>query len=381
MEYGLIKTSFKTILNMCRLPLALLPLFLIMGCEKKAEVTPTPPVKVEVAKPLVQDTEIFKSYVGHVQPIVQVEVKSQVEGVMTDYYFTEGQTVKKGELLFTIDSRPFEAQLSKANAALAQNVANLRYAEDVLKRNKRLAEEDYVSQLQFDEYITNVLVSKAAIKQNQADIEEAKINISYCNIHAPMDSLTGMLQIDAGNLISNAQTTPLVILNQITPIYVNFSVPQKDLPTIMQFHRKNPLKVKAFLPQGEKTPFEGTLNLIDNQVDESTGSIWLRGIFQNEEQLLWPGEFADVHLILKVQKNALLIPTEAIMTTQNGKFVFVVKEDNTVEMQKISLGIRVDQNTIVEEGLSPEDRVVTRGQINLAPGTKIVIQKKGGPSS
>lgn len=348
--------------------------FLIcVGCHKKQEEK-KPVFQVEVTKPKVEDVDLYYTYVGHVQPFLQVEVKAQVEGVLTGAYFKEGDEVSEGDLIFTIDSRPYVAQLKKAEGALAQSIASLRYAEDVAKRNAPLAQEDFVSQVQYDEYITNVLTYKAAIKENEADIDTAKINISYCNIHAPMRSVTGKIQLQVGNLIKNAEDTPLVILNQITPTYAYFSVPQKDLPQIMSLHRKENLKVKAFLNGNYETAYYGALDLIDNQVDDQTGSIWLRGIFPNEEKMLWPGEFVDIQLILGEKKDAILIPTQAISYGQKGKYVFVIKEDSTAQLRWIETGQRIGNMTLIEKGIEEDDRVVVKGQINLGNGTKVTIK-------
>lgn len=357
-----------------RIEILLLALLALVGCKKKEEIKmPVPLVKVTKAK--VEDTELFKTYVGHVQATVQVEVQAQVEGVLTGYYFTEGQEVKKGDLIFTIDSRPYEAQLLKAEGGLAESIANLRYAEDVARRNAKLVQEDYVSQVQYDEYVTTVMSNKAEIIQNEADIETAKINISYCNIHAPMNAVTGRLKINVGNLISNAEATPLVVLNQITPCYAYFSVPQRDLPEIMKLHREKPLDVKVLLNGDTKNPYIGSLDLIDNQVSDQTGAIWLRGLLPNEEKMLWPGEFVDVRLILGIKKDAVLIPTEAISIGQKGKYIYVLNQDQTVKKRAVTTGQRTGSMTLIERGLSGGETVVTQGQINLKTGKKVTVKK------
>jgi multidrug efflux system membrane fusion protein len=356
--------------------LFLIPLLFLSSCQKKP-VEHKSPFQVEVTKPKVENVQLYNTYVGNVQPFLQVEVKAQVEGILTGAFFKEGDEVREGDLIFTIDSRPYVAQLQKAEGALAQSVANLRYAQDVAKRNTRLAQEEYISQEQYDEYITNVLTNKAAVKENEADIETAKINISYCNIHAPMNAVTGKIDLQVGNLIKNAGDTPLVTLNQITPTYTYFSVPQKDLTQVMKLHREKKLEVHAFLDGDYKHPHVGTLDLIDNQVNDQTGSIWMRGIFPNEEKILWPGEFVDVRLILGERKNAVLIPTDAIALGQKGKYVFVIIDNDIAELRWIQTGQRIDEMTIIEKGIEPGEFVVTQGQINLGNGTKVKI--KGSP--
>lgn len=350
-------------------------LIVVTSCHKKSEEVKTPRFQVEVVKPTVRDVELFKTYVGNVQPYVQVEVQAQVEGELTGYYFTEGEMIKAGDLLFTIDSRPFKAQLLKAEAALAQSLAGLRYAKDVAKRNAPLAVDDYVSQQQYDEYVTQVMSYQAQVKENEADIETAKINISYCNIHSPIDAVTGKLQIQVGNLIKNAESTPLITLNQITPIYAYFSVPQKDLPKIMELHRKEPLRVSAFLEGDESRPYAGALDLIDNQVNDQTGSIWLRGVFPNETQMLWPGEFVSVHLYTEARDGAILVPTEALSLGQKGSYLFVIKSDNTSEIRYVQVGQRIGDMTLIEKGIDPSEQVVVKGQLNLGNGTPVQIRR------
>lgn len=355
-------------------------LILASSCHKKQEAPKKHSFPVEVVKPTVKDITLYKSYVGNIQPFVQVEVKAQVEGELLGYYFTEGQQVKEGDLLFKIDERPYKAQLLKAEGALAQSLANLSYAKDVAKRNKELAKDEFVSQQQYDQYLTDVLTYQGQVKQSEADIQTAKINISYCNIHSPIDAVTGRLQIQVGNLIQNAGSTPLITLNQITPIYAYFSVPQKDLPMIMKLHREKALKIHAFLESDTKTPYIGALDLIDNQVNDQTGSIWLRGVFSNDNQMLWPGEFVDVRLLLEPVENAILVPSETVMIGQKGKYVFVVKEDNTAEIRYVETGQRMDNMTYIKKGIAPHDQVVLKGQINLGNGTSVMI-KKGAPSA
>jgi multidrug efflux system membrane fusion protein len=355
-------------------------LILSASCHKKQEAPKKHGFPIEVVKPTVKNITLYKSYVGNIQPFIQVEVKAQVEGELLSYYFTEGQQVKKGDLLFKIDERPYKAQLLKAEGALEQSLANLSYSKDVAKRNKELAKDEFVSQQQYDQYLTDVLRYEGQVKQNEADIQTAKINISYCNIHSPIDAVTGRLQIQVGNLIKNAGSTPLITLNQITPIYVYFSVPQKDLSMIMKLHRQKSLKIHSFLESDNKTPYIGDLDMIDNQVNDQTGSIWLRGVFSNEEQMLWPGEFVDVQLLLEPVDNAILVPSEAVSIGQKGKYVFIVKEDNIAEIRYIETGQRFDKMTFVKKGLKPSDLIVTKGQINLGNGTPVTI-KKGARSS
>lgn len=347
-------------------------LFSLIGCQKK-EPQRERVFPVKVVKPTIKDIQLTKSYVGHLAPFVQVEVQAQVEGVLTGCYFKEGEEVKTDDLIFTIDSRPYEAQLAKAEAALAVSIANLNYSEDVWKRNNPLAKEDFVSQMQFDQYTTNVLTNQAAIQENEADIATAKINISYCNIHSPIDAVTGKLQIQVGNLIKNAEETPLILLNQIQPIYAYFSVPQKDLPYIMKLHREKPLAINTYLNGDPTTPYDGQLDLIDNQVDDQTGSILLRGVCPNAQKMLWPGEFIDVELLTEVQKDAVLVPTEAISFGQKGKYLFILRGNETVELRWVKTGQEEGNMTIIKEGVAADEPVVIEGQINLSNKSRVEV--------
>lgn len=348
-------------------------IFFCTACSHKPTPAPALPT-VSIVTVKAADVPRFHTYIGHVKAFVQIEVRSQVEGVITGCHFQEGKEVKEGDLLLTIDSRPYEAQLAKAKAALSESLANLQYAKEVANRNAQLVQNEYVARLQFDQYLTNIETAKANIAASQADIDTANINISYCKIYSPADGVAGILQFDVGNLIRNAGQTPLITINQITPIYVYFSVPQTDLPEIMKLHRHSPLRVEAYLDQEEKRPFIGTLDFIDNQVNEQTASIWMRGAFSNEKKLLWPGQFATVRLILQIEKNALLVPIEAVQISQKGPSIFVVKSDQTVEMRVVTLGQRLGNEVVISSGLQPGEHVVTQGQLNLATGTKVTIK-------
>lgn len=333
---------------------------------------------VIVAKSLVKDTPIYLEYVGHMEPYSTVQIQSQVAGTLMEKHFEQGQYVEKGDILFSIDSRPYVAALQKAEATLVQNLAALRLSEETVNRNAKLAEQDYVAKLTFDQYVTNLSVDQAVITSNKADIETAKINLDYCTIKAPISGRTGVLQTNVGNLVTVAENTPLITLNQISPIYLNFYVPEKYLPKIQAFHKKNPLKVSAFLNQDYKTPFDGNVTLIDNQVDPATGMILIQATLPNTDESLWPGQFVATRIYLETIKNAVLIPEEAIQFGQNGSYVYVVKEDQTVEMRSIVKGQNEDGYVIVEKGVEGGETVVIEGHINLYSGAKVqIVQPEG----
>jgi membrane fusion protein, multidrug efflux system len=346
----------------------------IAGCQKPA---PPPPAAhmVTVTQATVKDVPLYREYVGHVVAKINVQVMSQASGIITQQRFIEGQEVKKGDLLLVIDPRPYQASLQKAEAQLAQTYASLKYNQEKTMRYASLVQKDFVSQLDYDQYVTNVLTDEAQVQQNQAEIEQAKINLGYCYIMAPMDCVTGKLQVKAGNYVDAMANTVLTTLTQIQPILIDFFAPETDLLLIQEQQRKGNLALYAYPDPEHKCSFKGDLTLIDNQVNTGTGSILLEGTFANEQKILWPGHFVDVKLILGEQKNALLLPTQAVMVGQSGYYVFVVKSNSTIEMRPVTVGQKYDQMTAVLSGITASDKVVTQGQLNLYQGMKVEIKE------
>lgn len=349
-------------------------LFTVCSCKKP----PQPPAYrtyfVRVTEPVQQDVSLYQEYVGHIEAYTTVNIKSQIEGVLIKQHFKDGQEVKQNDLLFTIDPRPYEAALEKAQATLTQNIVNLKYAQDTAFRYSKLVQDNYVSQLDYDQYISQVLTNEAIIQQNLADVETAKLNLGYCFITAPVDSMTSNVQIYEGNLVSNAGDT-IVTLNQLTPIKLSFYIPEKDLPYLQKLHKEKPLEVQAFLEGDPDNVYCGTLFLINNGVDETTGTILLQATFPNEDKALWPGEFVSVRVITKKQEGALLLPISAIQNGRQGPTIFVVKEDNTVELRIVTQGQRMGDFVVINEGVCAGEKVVLEGQINLYQGAHIAIKK------
>lgn len=351
--------------------LSLLP---IASCHKSPP-PPPPPHTVNVTQATVKDVPIYREYVGHVVANINVNLMSQASGVIVEQRFVEGQDVKQGDLLLVIDPRPYQASLQKAEAALAQTYANLKFAQEKTMRYANLVQKDFVSQLDYDQYVTNVLTNEAMIEQNTAELETAKINLGYCYITAPMDCVTGKLQVKPGNYVDANTNTVLTTLNQIQPILIDFFVPETDLLLIQQQQNKKDLVLYAYPEPSHSCSFKGELTLIDNQVNTSTGALLLEGTFANEERILWPGHFVDVELILGTQKNALLLPTQAIMVGQSGHYVYIVKGNSTIEMRPVKVGQKYEQMTSVLSGITAQDKVVTEGQLNLYPGMKVEIKE------
>lgn len=350
-------------------------LILCAGCEKDVPEIP-PAHTVSVTKPKVCDVPVYIDYIGHLVAKTQVNVQSQVSGTIVGQYFEEGQEVKKGDLLLVIDPRPFQAAVDKAVATLAQSKATLHYAQETAYRYGPLVQQDYISQLNYQQYITNVQVDEAIIEQNKADLETAKINLGYCYIEAPVDSVTSKLLVKTGNYVDENANTKLMVLNQIQPMLVDFYVPETDLFTLQEKQRSGDLQLIVYPDPAHKHAFSGELTLIDNQVNTGTGAILLEGTLPNEDKVLWPGHFVDVRLILEQKKSALLVPSEAVMVGQKGHYVFVVKANGTVDTRTVKLGQRYegDKYFSILSGIKKTDLIVTEGQLDLYPGMKVEIK-------
>lgn len=362
------------------IPLKFLLLLLLQGCEKQAP-PPPPTHSVSVTTPLVKDVPIYLDYIGHLVAKTSVEVRSQVSGTIISQYYTEGDEVKKGDLLLVIDPRPYEAAFDKAEATLAQTYANLEYAKDVTTRYAKLVKEDFISQLNYDQYVSNQLALEAQLEQNKADLETAKINLGYCYITAPMNCVTGKLQVKTGNYVDANADTELTLLNQIQPILVDFWVPETDLMKIQERQKTGHLPLIVYPDPSHTQGFLGELTLIDNQIITNTGAVLLEGTLKNKEKLLWPGHFVDVRLILEEQKGALLVPVEAVMVGQNGHYVFVVTKESKIAVKNVKIGQRYqDQYILILSGIDANDQIVKEGQLNLYPGLNVVIKEGNQPT-
>ena len=291
-------------------------------------------------------------------------------------YFTEGVEVKKGDLLFTIDPRPFEAALKEAEANLARDTATAEKAGHDARRYAKLYEKEVVSKEQFEQFRSSAESLDAVVQADRAAIENAKVNLGYCTIRSPLSGFTGSLLVHEGNVVKENETI-LVVINQVSPIYVNFSVPEQYLKDIEENRRKNPLKVIA-VPSGGEHSSGGMLTFVDNTVDTTTGTIRLKGTFENQEKHLWPGQFVNVVLTLYTQLNALTIPSQAVQVGQQGEYVFVVTPNRTVESRPIIVSRRINGETVVEKGLKAGETVVTDGQLKLIPGSPVNVKQIPG---
>jgi multidrug efflux system membrane fusion protein len=312
--------------------------------------------------------------VGNVEAYTTVSVKSQVTGVLQQAHFKEGQDVKKGQLLFTIDPRPLEAALKQAEANLARDTAQLNNLREQVRRYAELVQKQYVSREQYDQIKTNADAAESVVDADKAAVENAKVQLSYCYIYAPVNGRVGVLLVNEGNLVRVNDGTPLVVINQINPINVTFAVPEQYFADLTRHMAGGRLKVDARFPSDEGRPEQGALAFVDNTVDRSTGTIKLKAEFTNQERRLWPGQFVNIALTLATQADAVVIPSEAIQVGQEGQHVFVVKEDRRVEVRPVTIGQTNEGEAIIAKGLAAGEQVVREGQFLLGPGSRIEVK-------
>jgi multidrug efflux system membrane fusion protein len=338
------------------------------GGERKARQMPPVPVRVG---PVVRKTvPVRLRAVGHVESIATVAVRPRVGGELTKVWFAQGASVRAGSTLFTIDPRAYEMAVRQAEAQLARDQALLRKADADITRYADLVKQDFVTKEQFDQINANADALRAAVAADQASLENARLNLSFCTITAPFDGRTGDLLVKVGNLVK-ANDTTLVTVNQIKPIYVDFSLPAQQLPQIVA-RRTDGLRVDATLPNNAGTT-QGVLTFIDNAVDETTATIMLKATFTNTDELLWPGQFVDVVVTVNEEPNRVVAPAPAVQTSQQGQYVFVVKEDQTVEMRTVKVNRMDEREAVIEQGLAGGETVVTDGQLRLLPGAKVQV--------
>lgn len=344
------------------------------GCSNEKQGKPaSAPIPVIVGAATQKTVPVQLRAIGNVQAYSTVTVKSKVGGELVRVHFTEGQDVKKGDLLFTIDPRPYEAALKQAEANLGRDLAQAKNAQEDARRYEFLIQKGVVARQQYDKFRTDADALEATVLADRAAVENAKIQLGYCSIHSPIDGRTGSLIVQQGNIIK-AEDINLVVINQIIPINVAFSVPEQFLPEIKKYMASGKLQVEALIPMNEARPERGVITFIDNAVDSSTGTIRLKGTFGNREKDLWPGQFVNVVLTLTTEPNAIVIPSQAVQTGQEGQYVFVVKQDLTVESRPVVAGRTVNNETVIQKGLQVNEKVVTDGQLRLYPGAKVEIK-------
>jgi multidrug efflux system membrane fusion protein len=412
----------------------------LTGCPRdraeSKQPAKAPPVPVAVAAVEQKAMPVQIQAIGTVEAYSVVSIRAQVGGELTHVHFKEGQDVKRGDLLFTIDPRPFEAALAQAQANLAKDMGQIQQARAALQRDRakvsqtqaalardqaqaknaeveatryaELLKRGLIAQEQADQFRTTseslshtVLADEAdiksaeetvradeaavksaeqAVRADEAAVESAKLQLAYTSISSPIDGRTGSLMLHEGNVVRSGGTSDstLVVINQIQPIYVSFTVPQQQLPVIKRYMAEGRLEARA-LPAGEVQPLRGTVTFIDNAVDQATGTIRLKATFGNEERRLWPGQFVNVDLTLTIDPHAIVVPSAALQNGQQGPYVFVVKDDSTVDLRRVSVKRTQGSESVIADGLKPGEQVVVDGQPRLVAGARVEVRRPGRP--
>lgn len=355
---------------------ALAALLGFSACDntKKAQAVSTPPAPVTAASAEVRDVPITITAVGNIQPYSTVEVKSMVTAPVLSVHIKPGDFVKKGQLLFTLDPRTFQADLAKAQGQLARDAAAAANARQQAQRYAALFKEGVVAREQNDLQQSTAAQLEAAIEADKAAVESSKINLQYTKIYAPIAGRAGDVLVYPGNLIK-ANDVAMVVLNQVEPIYVEFSIPERNLTDIKKYEASGGLKVNAVFPDASEPAAAGRLTFINNAVDPKTGTIALKASFPNQDHRLWPGQFVNVVTTLRTEPNAVVVPLSAVQSGQQGPYLYVVKQDSTVELRQLELGPQIAELQVVRKGVAQGETVVTDGQMRVAPGAKVDVKQ------
>jgi len=345
---------------------------LLTACAKK-DPPPfeRPPSRVTVATALAQDVPFYLDEVGHTVAREVVSVQPEVSGKITEIHFEDGADLKKGDPLFTIDPRPFEAQLNAAQANLAQSKAALDFAKIQFGRVQDLVESRAIARQDYDTRKNAVDVGEAQVRQNEAAVESARLNLEYTSIRSPIDGRAGHRLVDTGNVVT-ANNTTLLTIERLEPIYADFTVTESDLSQVQRNSASHMLRVEVRLPD-ETKPEIGQLTFLDNSVQSSSGTVMLRATVPNPTRHLWPGQFVNVRLVLATIPKAVLVPAAAPQDSAKGPFVYVVKADSTAELRPVKVGQRQGESVVIEQGLQPGERVIMNGQLAVMPGGKVQV--------
>jgi len=362
--------------------LLLLILAALAGCNGSSEAAvgkpggggpggPEPPAPVLLAEAVLKDVPIEIKAFGTVAPQATVAIRSQIGGVLVGVHFAPGQEVEAGDLLFTVDGRPARAEKRLSEANLARDQVQAENAAAEAERQKALLEQKLISQEQYENARAKADALAAVVRADKATIQGARLKVGYSAIRSPIAGRTGDLLIDFGNVVQ-ANGGPLVVINQIHPIQVAFAVPQRELPSVMAQMAAAPPRVDAFVPGAEAVPVAGRLALVDNAVDQTTGTIKLWAEFENADGRLWPGQLVNVVITLRVQTGAVTVPQRAVQNGQKGAYVFVAQADGTVADRAVVVERTYGDDAVIAEGLAAGERVVTDGQLRLKPGSRFV---------
>jgi membrane fusion protein, multidrug efflux system len=373
------------------------------GCGKKEQAAfERPPAPVTVAAAVSRDVPVYLDQIGKCVAREVVAIQPQVSGRITHIHFTDGADVKKGDLLFTIDPRPFEVSLQQAKsnldkntamkkqaeATLARDIAQAKYGEAQAQRYTQLQKQGVVSNEQYEQMQTNADALRAtveadraavrnaeeAIKVDEAAIESAKLQLSYCYIRSPIDGRTGQRLVDIGNVVNPGNTNPMLVIQRMDPIYADFTISQNDLSTVQRQMAHGALRAEVYLPDAPDKPTVGQLTFLDNAVQDATGTVNLRATIPNKDRRFWPGRFVNVRLVLDTLKGAVLVPATAAQMSAQGRYVYVVKDDLKVELRLVTVGQRQEDMVVIEKGVAPGERVVVNGHMGVMPDGKVRIE-------
>ena len=365
--------------------LAAATLLMITGCNRSnvqaaAPATPPPPL-VAVAKATAQDVPKYLEEIGRNAAFESVAVTPQVGGRIVERHFQDGENLRKGQLLFAIDPRPYKAQVDAAQAALAQAKAALELAKIQFERAAEVIGERAISKQDYDTKKNAVDVGQAQVEAAEATLETAKLNLEYCYIHSPIDGRAGARLVDVGNVVQ-ANATSLLSIQRLDPIYANFTITESDLPGVQKQMANGALRASVRLPSdAESAARTGRVKFLDNAVQSGSGTVNLRATMSNADHHFWPGQFVDVKLVLATEKRAVLIPNQAVQISQKGPFVYIVKSDDTAELRPVKPGQRQGDQVVVSEGVAPNERVVVAGQMLVRPGGKVRVGNNPGQQS
>jgi membrane fusion protein, multidrug efflux system len=385
------------------LTLLVIGVIVMSGCGTKEQAAfERPPAPVTVAAAVSRDVPVYLDQIGKCVAREVVAIQPQVSGRITQLHFTDGADVKQGDLLFTIDPRPFEVSLQQAKAnlekdmalkkqaeaTLARDIAQAKFGESQAERYSQLNKQGVVSNDQYEQMQTNadalnatvnadraaVNNAEEAIKVDEAAIENAKLQLSYCYIRSPIDGRTGQRLVDIGNVVNPGNTNPLLVIQRMDPIYAEFTISQGDLSSVQRQMARGTLKTEVYLPDAPDIPAVGQLTFLDNAVQDATGTVNLRATIANKDRRFWPGRFVNIRLVLETLKGAVLVPGVAPQMSAQGRYVYVVKDDLSVELRPVTLGQRQEDLVVIEKGLAAGERVVINGHMGVMPGGKVRIE-------
>lgn len=352
-------------------------LFAYQGVELRAQnakpAKTASAIPVSIATVEQQTVAVRIQAIGNVEAYATVALKARVDGQIVEVNFKEGQRVRKGAVLFRIDPRPFEATLRQAEANLLRDTAQQEQTRSQERRYQELLQKNFVSKEAYAQIRTNADAAAAVALASQAVVDNARLQLEYCSIRSPLDGFVGKVMLQMGNMVKANDSNPLVVINQVQPIYVNFAVPEQRLAAIRSSMAKTRLPVEALPPNSDQAAASGTLSFVDNAIDTTTGTVRLKAVFPNKDSALWPGQFVNASLKLYDQKEALVVPSQAVQTGPKGQYAFVIKPDMSAEVRKVELDRFDGDSAIIAKGLKKGETVVVKGQLRLTPGAKVRI--------